>query len=82
VVVHAEPAGELSAPRSELRPITSVPSRRESRKASALAVLLEALERITARAPNSDASVRKSSIRYDVKNSGRSSICSGSEPSS
>jgi hypothetical protein len=44
--------------------------------------LLEALERITERAPNSDASSRKSSIRYDVKNSGRSSICSGSESAS
>jgi len=40
-----------------------MPSRRLSRKASALAVLLEALESTTVPAPKSSLSARKSSIR-------------------
>ena len=68
--------------RGEVRPRTWTASRRESRWASALAVLLEALEITTSSAPKMSASPRKSSSSQEVKNSGRRSIWRSSWPAS
>jgi hypothetical protein len=61
--------------RDEVSPTISMSSRRASRNASALAVLLDALESTTVRALSRTPSARKSSIRNDVKKRGRRSIC-------
>ena len=63
-------------------PTTRTPSRRASRYAVPMAVLLDALDRTTVRAANTSLSARKSSSTNDVEKSGQSSICWASRPSS
>ena len=67
--------GELDASR-EVSLMISTSSRCASRNArAALAVLLDAPDRMTVRVPSRTPSSRKSSIRNEVKKSGRRSIC-------